>query len=76
MDMEEILKMKDSQKRYYKKSIKNKTIQFNLNNSKDCYILANLCKINFNKYVKTQLFWILKDMEEVERLGGIYEKDI
>lgn len=68
--------MKDSQKRYYKKSIKNRTIQFNLNNSKDCYILANLYKINFNKYVKTQLFCILKDMEEVERLGGIYEKDI
>lgn len=68
--------MKDSQKRYYKKSIKNRTIQFNLNNSKDCYILANLYKINFNKYVKTQLFWILKDIEEVERLGGIYEKDI
>lgn len=68
--------MNDSQKRYYKKTIKNRTIQFNLNNSKDCYILANLYKINFNKYVKTQLFWILKDMEEVERLGGIYEKDI
>lgn len=68
--------MKDSQKKYYKKSIKSKTIQFNLNNSKDCYILNNLYKINLNKYVKTQLFWILKDMEEVERLGGIYEKDI
>lgn len=68
--------MKDSQKRYYKKSIKNRTIQFNLNNSKDLYILKNLYKINFNKYVKNQLFWILKDMEEVERLGGIYEKNI
>lgn len=68
--------MKDSQKRYYKKSIKNKTIQFNLNNSKDCYILANIYKINFNKFVKNQLFYILKDMEEVERLGGIYEKDL
>lgn len=55
--------MKDSQKRYYKKSIKNKTIQFNLNNSKDCYILKNLHKINLNNYVKNQLFWILKDME-------------
>lgn len=68
--------MKDSQKRYYKKSIKNRTIQFNLNNSKDLYILKNLYKINLNKYVKNQLFWILKDMEEVERLGGIYEKNI
>lgn len=68
--------MKDSQKRYYKKTIKNKTIQFNLNNSKDCYILQNLYKINLNKYVKNQLFWILKDMEEVERLGGIYEKNL
>ncbi len=68
--------MKDSQKRYYKKSIKNKTIQFNLNNSKDYYILQNLYKINLNKYVKNQLFWILKDMEEVERLGGIYEKNL
>lgn len=68
--------MKDSQKRYYKKSIKNKTIQFNLNNSKDVYILKNLNKINLNKYVKNQLFWILKDMEEVERLGGIYEKNL
>lgn len=68
--------MKDSQKRYYKKSIKNKTIQFNLNNSKDCYILKNLYKINLNKYVKNQLFCILKDMEEVERLGGIYEKNL
>lgn len=68
--------MKDSQKRYYKKSIKNRTIQFNLNNSKDLFILKNLYKINLNKFVKNQLFWILKDMEEVERLGGIYEKDI
>lgn len=68
--------MKDSQKRYYKKLIKNKTIQFNLNNSKDVYILKNLHKINLNKYVKNQLFWILKDMEEVERLGGIYEKNL
>ena len=68
--------MKDSQKRYYKKSIKNRTIQFNLSNSKDLYILKNLYKINLNKYVKNQLFWILKDMEEVERLGGIYEKNI
>lgn len=68
--------MKDSQKRYYKKTIKNKTIQFNLNNSKDCYILKNLYKINLNKCVKNQLFWILKDMEEFERLGGIYEKNI
>lgn len=68
--------MKDSQKRYYKKSIKNRTIQFNLNNSKDYYILQNLYKINLNKYVKNQLFWILKDMEEVERLGGIYEKNL
>ncbi len=68
--------MKDSQKRYYKKTIKNKTIQFNLNNSKDVYILKNLNKINLNKYVKNQLFWILKDMEEVERLGGIYEKNL
>lgn len=68
--------MKDSQKRYYKKSIKNRTIQFNLNNSKDLYILKNLYKINLNKYVKNQLFWILKEMEEVERLGGIYEKNI
>lgn len=68
--------MKDSQKRYYKKSIKNKTIQFNLNNSKDYYILQNLYKINLNKYVKNQLFWVLKDMEEVERLGGIYEKNL
>lgn len=74
--MEELLRMKDSQKRYYKKTIKNKTIQFNLNNSKDCYILQNLYKINLNKYVKNQLFWILKDMEEVERLGGIYEKNL
>lgn len=68
--------MKDSQKRYYKKTIKNRTIQFNLNNSKDLYILKNLYKINLNKFVKKQLFWILKDMEEVERLGGIYEKNI
>lgn len=68
--------MKDSQKRYYKKTIKNKTIQFNLNNSKDCYILKNLYKINLNKYVKNKLFWFLKEMEEVERLGGIYEKNI
>ena len=71
MDMGELLKMKDSQKRYYKKSIKNRTIH-----SKDLYILKNLYKINLNKYVKNQLFWILKDMEEVERLGGIYEKNI
>ena len=74
--MGELLKMKDSQKRYYKKSIKNRTIQFNLNNYKDLYILKNLYKINLNKFVKNQLFWILKDMEEVERLGGIYEKNI
>lgn len=76
MDMKELLRMKDSQKRYYKKTIKNKTIQFNLNNSKDCYILQNLYKINLNKYVKNQLFWVLKNMEEVERLGGIYEKNL
>lgn len=56
--------MKDSQKRYYKKSIKNKTIQFNLNNGKDCYILKNLYKINLNKFVKNQLFYILLNMEE------------
>lgn len=68
--------MKDSQKRYYKKSIKNKTIQFNLNNAKDLYILKNLYKINLNNYVKNQLFWILNEMEEVERLGEIYEKNI
>ena len=66
MDMGELLKMKDSQKRYYKKSIKNRTIQFNLNNSKDLYILKNLYKINLNKYVKNQLFRILTSMEEVE----------
>ena len=68
--------MKDSLIRYYKKTIKNKTIQFNLNNSKDCYILKNLYKINLNKYVKNELFWTLKEMEEVERLGGLYEKNI
>lgn len=68
--------MKDSQKRYYKKTIKNKTIQFNLNNSKDCYILANLSKINFNKFVKNQVFYILKHMEEFDRLGELYEKDL
>lgn len=65
--------MKDSQKRYYKKSIRNKTIQFNLNNTRDCYILKNLYKININKYVKSQLFWLLINMEELDHIGRNYD---
>lgn len=65
--------MKDSQKRYYKKNIKNKTIQFNLNNTRDCYILKNLYKINFNKYVKSQLFWLIINMKDLDNIGRTYD---